>query len=225
VAEGVLLAMELAPTLGMLAGVTGVLNTVPYVRDTVRRSTIPHRGAWLIWFVLAALVCFSQRADGASWSLVMCAVQVVMNGLVLALAIRLGVGGMSRGEAVPLVLAALGMAGWALADDPLVATAAVVVADLSAFALMVPKSWRDPGSETLSTFAIASVGGALATLAVAAPDASLLLYPAYFCAANGGMALMLWWRRAAPSTGPLRRARRRSPSRGAAARARRAAVR
>jgi hypothetical protein len=215
----------MAPTLGMLAGVTGVLNTVPYVRDTVRRSTVPHRGTWLIWFVLAFVACLSQRADGASWSLVMCAVQVVMNGVVLALAIRLGVGGLSRGEAVPLSLATAGMAGWALADDPVAATASVVVADLAAFALMVPKSWRDPDSETLSTFAIASGGGALATLAVAAPDASLLLYPIYFCAANGGMALMLWWRRAAPDTAPLRRARRRSPSRGARARARRAAVR
>jgi hypothetical protein len=187
----------------MLAGFTGLLNTVPYVRDTLRRSTRPHRGSWLIWTVLAVVASLSQRADGATWSLVMCAVQVVMDGLVLALAVRFGTGALTGPEALLLALAGAGVAGWVLADDPMVATACVVAADLAAFALMVPKSWRDPGSETLSTFAIASVGGALATAAVTEPRASLLLYPAYFCVANGAVALLLWQRRRALALIPL----------------------
>jgi hypothetical protein len=56
----------LAPALGAPAGVTGVLDMVPYLRDTVRRATRPHRGTWLIWSVLAVVAYFSQRADGAS---------------------------------------------------------------------------------------------------------------------------------------------------------------
>jgi hypothetical protein len=188
--------MELAPAFGTLAGLTGLLNTVPYVRDTLRRSTRPHRGSWLIWTILAVVACLSQRADGASWSLVMCAVQLVMNTLVLALAVRFGTGALRGPEALMLALAGAGVAGWLLAGDPIVATACVVAADLTAFALMIPKSWRDPGSETLSTFAIASLGGALAAGAVADPAPSLLLYPVYFCLANGALALLLWHRRA-----------------------------
>ena len=217
--------MDLAPALGTLAGLSGVANTVPYVRDTVRRSTQPHRGTWLIWTLLAIVACLSQRAGGASWSLVMCAVQIVMDALVLVLAVRLGTGALGRLEAGLLALAAAGVAGWIVARDPVVATAFVIAADLTAFAMMVPKSWRDPGSETLSTFAIASAGGALAALAVARPAPDLLLYPAYFCAANGAMALMLWWRRANPGSARRPRARRRSPFRGAAARGRRAPAR
>jgi hypothetical protein len=60
-----------APILGLLAGVAGIADTFPYVRDTVRGSTRSHRGTWLIWGVLAVIVCLSQRADGASWSLMM----------------------------------------------------------------------------------------------------------------------------------------------------------
>jgi len=85
----------LGPSLGVLAASMSVANTVPYVRDTLRRSTQPHRGAWLIWSVLAIVACLSQWADGASWSLAMCAVQAVLDVLVLGLAIRLGVGGLS----------------------------------------------------------------------------------------------------------------------------------
>ena len=186
--------MDLAPVLGAAAGIAGVANTIPYVRDTLRRSTRPHRGSWLIWWLLAIVACLSQRADGASWSLVMCVVQALMNGIVVVLAIRLGVGGVSQGQALPLAFAAAGLAGWMVADDPMVATAAVVAADMAGFTLMLPKSWRDPGSETLSTFALASLGGALAGLAVAEPAPELLLYPAYFCVANGAMALLLWHR-------------------------------
>jgi hypothetical protein len=213
--------MDIAPAFGALAGLTGIANTVPYVRDTVRRSTRPHRGTWLIWTLLAVVACLSQRAGGASWSLIMCATQVVMDGLVLVLAVRFGTGALSGPEAGLLVLAGAGVGGWLLADDPMVATACVVAADLTAFALMLPKSWSDPGSETLSTFGIASLGGALATLATE-PAPPLLLYPVYFCLANGAMALMLWWRRAGRDSGRPRPGRRRSPCRGAPARGRRA---
>jgi hypothetical protein len=187
--------MNIAPVLGALAGLSGLLNTIPYVRDTLRRSTRPHRGSWLIWTVLAVVACLSQRADGATWSLLMCAVQLVMDALVLALAVRLGTGALTVPEALLLVLAGAGVAGWLVVGDPVVATACVVAADLAAFALMIPKSWRDPGSETLSTFALASLGGALATGAVTDPAPSLLLYPAYFCIANGAVAVLLWHRR------------------------------
>ena len=42
----------IAPVLGVLAGVVGIADTIPYVRDTVGGSTRPHRGTWPIWSVL-----------------------------------------------------------------------------------------------------------------------------------------------------------------------------
>jgi hypothetical protein len=66
---------DVAPLLGVVAVLVGVADTISYVRDTLRGATRPHRGTWLIWSVLAILVCLSQRADGASWSLLMAAAQ------------------------------------------------------------------------------------------------------------------------------------------------------
>jgi hypothetical protein len=60
---------------------------------------------------------------------------------------------------------------------------------------MMPKARRNPHSETLATYALASVAGALAAGAVGAPDVSLLLYPVYYCLANAAMALLIFtWR-------------------------------
>jgi hypothetical protein len=184
----------IAPVLGLLAGLVGIADTIPYVRDTVGGSTRPHRGTWLIWSVLAIVVCLSQRADGASWSLIMAAAQAVLTSAVFLLSIRRGEGGLSPADVLMITLAGGGVIGWIVADEPVIATVCVVAADLIG-ATMVPKTYRDPGSETLATFGLASLSGALAAGAVGAPDSSLLLYPVYFCLVNGAIAVLIHHRR------------------------------
>ncbi len=188
--------------LGVLAGLVGVADTVPYVRDTLRGTTRPHRGAWLIWSVLAFVVCLSQRADGASWTLAMAGTQAIVTSFVFVLAIRWGEGGLRPAEAATIALAGAGVVAWVLAEDPTIATGAVMVADLLAIALMVPKVYRDPGSETLSTYVLASICGALAVGAVGAFDVALLVYPAYYCVINAGIATLILSRRARATSTP-----------------------
>jgi hypothetical protein len=194
----------LFPVLGVLAAVVGVVDTVPYVRGMLRGSTRPHRGTWLIWSVLGVTVCFSQRSDGATWSLVMAATQAVLTTGIFVLSIRWGVGGVSSGDWAAIGVAVAGVVGWLVVQEPVVATACVVGADLVAAAMMVPKTYQDPGSETLTTFALAGLGGLLAAVAVGSPDVSLLLYPAYYCVVNVALALLIQRRRAVLADGPLR---------------------
>lgn len=190
-----------APALGAMAGLVGVASMVPYLRDMLRGATRPHRGAWLIWGVLGVVVCESQRAEGATWSLVMSEAQIALNLLVIVLAVRLGTGGMSASETGLLALAAGGVAGWFVVGEPMVAVACVVAADLVAALMMLPKTWRAPHSETASTFALASLAGALALASVGGLDPRLMLYPLYFCAVNGALALVIRHRRRASGRG------------------------
>ena len=199
----------LSPVLGVLGGLAGIANTVPYVRETVRGSTRPHRGSWLIWEVLAVVACVAQLADGASWSALMTGTQAILTGLVFLLAIRYGEGGMSAGDLTLIALGGGGVIGWLLARDPVVAVECVIAADLIACAMTTRKICRDPHSETLSTYALASLGGALATSAVGMLDISLLLYPAYYCLVNAAMAILIYRQRA------LGRRLSRSPARPA----------
>jgi hypothetical protein len=196
----------MAIVLGALAAILGVVGTLPYMRDTLRRATRPHRGAWLIWSVLAVVAFLAQRADGASWSAVMCGAQAVTNGAVFVLALRRGTGAVALGDRLLLLLAAAGVTGWLVAGDPLIATGCVIVADVIAAALMLPKSWCDPGSETLSTFVLASISGVFAAAAAGSP--SLLVYPVYYCVINAALASVLWLsiRRAASAAGAARAA-------------------
>jgi hypothetical protein len=190
-------AIDLLPVLGVVAALVAIAGTIPYVRDMLRGTTLPHRGTWLIWSLLSVLVFVSQRADGATWSLVVAGMQVVLNGLVFGFAAYRGVGGVSLADRLMLAIAAGGALGWVIADEPFVATACVVVADLLGLAMMLPKTYRDPESETLATFALASVSGALATASVGAADLALVIYPIYLCFGNLGLAILIHRRRLA----------------------------
>src|SRR5262245_39509688 len=110
--DGCFTVSYIAPVLGLLAGVVGVADTIPYVRDTVRGSTRPHRGTWLSWSVLAIVVCLSQRADGGSWSLIMAAAQAVLTSVIFLLSIRRGEGGLSPADVLMITLAGGGVVGW-----------------------------------------------------------------------------------------------------------------
>jgi hypothetical protein len=184
---------------GVAAGVLSLVDPVPYVRDILHALTRLHRGTWLIWSALGATAFASQLADGATWSLVMVGVQTVSMTLILLLSLRFGTGGVGIVDLCLIGVAALGILGWALSEEPLVATTFVVVTDLADVALMLPKTWRDPWSETFSTFALAGASGLLSAIAVGALDASLLLYPGYFAVANGGIAVVIAHRRRATS--------------------------
>ena len=126
----------------------------------------------------------------------MAGTQAVLTSVIFALSIRRGEGGLSQAELVMIAIAGAGVAGWIVADEPIVATACVVAADLVGAALMLPKTYRDPESETLVTFALASVGGALAAGAVGARSTSRCCsIRVYYCVVNAAIALLIWQRR------------------------------
>jgi len=180
---------------GSLAGATSVVEAAPYIRDVIWRTTRPHRGTWLIWSVLSILVLASQVADGATWSIVMVAADALLTSLIFVLSIRRGVGGLSTSDNAVLAIAGVGVAAWAVSSTPIVATMFVVLADTLAVGLMLPKTWRDPASETFALYALASISGVLSAMAVGTLDASLLLFPVYFALANAFLAAVIVGRR------------------------------
>jgi hypothetical protein len=180
---------------GVLAGILQLVATAPYLRDVLRGSTTPQRATWMIWTTLSLVVFASQWASGATWSLALTAGQAVSCAAVFALAIRRGVGGVSPIELALLGLAALGVVGWQVAGDPTVATCSVVAADVIAVALMLPKTYRQPGSETLATYAIGVVSTLFALAAVNSTAPSLLIYPLYILFADAAVVAVIFLRR------------------------------
>ena len=193
---GVIDMIESAPVFGVLAGSLAVACTVPYVRDTLRGTTVPHRGSWLIWSVLEVVAVEAQRADGARWSLVPLVTQIARHVPGVRTRGPARARRTQSGRLALLALAGVGVAGWLAVDVPVIATGCVIAADLVAMLMMVPKTWRDPHSETLSTFVLAAGSGALAVGSVGSLSVPLLAYPVYFVVVNAAVSGLIAHRRA-----------------------------
>jgi hypothetical protein len=171
---------------------------VPYIRDILRRSTRPHRAAWLIWSVLGVTASASQYADGARISLLMTLGQATGTVITFVLSFWYGEGGLRRNDVIGLATAAVGLALWYVSGEPLVALACAIAVDSVAAALTAAKAYRDPASETLSAWVLSATSGVLGTISVGRLDASLLAFPVYVIVANSAViAAILLGRRVA----------------------------
>lgn len=180
---------------GIASGILQVIAIVPYLRDVLGGTTRPHRGAWTIWTVLSVIVLASQWADGATWSLLVVAAQAGGCVVTLVLSFRRGVGGTSRIGLLLLGIAGLGVVAWQQTDDPTLATCAVVAADLIGVGLMLPKTYRDPDSETAAAYAIGVCAAFLGLSATGFTAPSLMLYPLYLVIADSALVGMILLRR------------------------------
>jgi hypothetical protein len=189
------LAAQVNPAaVGSLGAALSLVGSGLYLRGIRRGGTLPHRGSWLVWTVIAVIAAASGGADGGGWSLVVLSVQALGTLAVTAWALRHGVGTLTPTNLAMLALAALGVLGWTTLTDPTAAAACAAAADAAGLVAMMPKTWADPFSETASTYALAGVTGLLAALAVHAWNAALL-YPVYFCLGNTATAVAIALRR------------------------------
>jgi hypothetical protein len=179
------------------AGLLSIAGTVPYLYDVRRGRTRPHRGTWGIWTLIGVVAATAHGAGGLRWSLVQVSAQALTSAVVLMLAFRRGMGSLTPANGVMLAVAVAGIAGWWVSSDPAEALAGLVVADSIGVAMMLPKTWRDPHSETVATFELATASGLLGMLAVGGIDPVLLAWPGYLTTANGVTAGVIVVRRLA----------------------------
>ena len=182
---------------GIIGGILQLVASAPYVRDILKGTTRPQRSTWTIWTTLSFVVLASQWASGATWSLTLTIAQAISCAAIFVLAIPRGVGGLSRIELIMFGIAGLGIVGWLVTDDPVLATCSVVVADLIAVGLMLPKTYRQPSTETVSTYAIGVVSTIFALAAVGSLDVALLIYPVYILLADAAVVALIVLRRRA----------------------------
>jgi hypothetical protein len=78
----------------------------------------------------------------------------------------------------------------------------LVLPDLLAVAMMMPKTYADPFSETLSTYVLSAASAFCALVAVGSLDFGLIVYPAYIVCADLAVVAVMGARR--PQMAPSR---------------------
>jgi hypothetical protein len=169
---------------GYISAILSIIMIFPYIIDIFKKTTKPERASWLIWTVLGFIAFFSQLAKGATDSLWLTAGQTIAVLIVFILAIKYGVGGLTKRDIKALIVAGIGLLLWFLTNEALYALLIVIAIDSIGVFLTTIKANKDPKSETMSTWILSGTSGIFGALAVGSFDPVLLLYPTYIIVAN-----------------------------------------
>lgn len=130
-------------------------------------------------------------AKGATNSLWLTALGTLGVLTVLLLSLKHGVGGLIKRDIVALLFSLFGLVLWYFTKDAIAALIIVILVDLSGTVLTLIKSYKEPESETISTWILASVAGLLGIISVGSINWALIIYPLYIFVANLAVVLAI----------------------------------
>ncbi|NNN01519.1 MAG: hypothetical protein HKL86_06790 [Acidimicrobiaceae bacterium] len=199
------------PRFVYLAAVLSIVGAYGYIRDTLRGTTSPNRVTWSLWGVegiLAFAIELQQRVGIAS-------IMTLMLGLgpcvVVAASFhnpravwRIGAFDIFCGA-----LSVLGMAFWAMVNEPTVALVSFVVADQLAALPTIRKSWKAPETESSRVFFMGFLNTAITLMTLHTITTAGALFPGVIMIADLMLALVIVtragprFRGEAPSSMPI----------------------
>lgn len=164
---------------GIAAGCLGVVGAASYIYDTYQGKVLPHRFAWIIFWILSIISFVAQVELGAQASLYYAGWFVVNNTIIVALSLRKnkGYGGIEKENLIGFSLAILGIILWGTFSSPLLGLLSSLTADLIGVSMIVLKSYRHPQTETFSMWTLGIVASILMMLSVGTLNLALLAQP------------------------------------------------
>ncbi len=182
-------------TLAAIGVIITFIAYIPYFRDIFAGKTKPHAFTWLIWSVLTGIAFFAQLSDGGGVGSVVLGITALVSFMIFLIALKVGKKNIVKVDWIFLFFSLLALAIWFVTEDPFWSVILITVIDAVAFAPTFRKAYKDPYTETLSTFLLSGVKFIFAIAALEAFTTATVLYPLSLVFANGLFVVMLIIRR------------------------------
>lgn len=176
---------------GILSGLLVIIGDIPYIIDSIKRKTTPHRVTWFIVFLLNVIAFANQSASGATDSLGLVIGGIIATFSVFLVSIWRGTGGYSRLDIMSLIGAGIGLILWYIFNTPLASIIANIVVATIALVPTYRKTYLDPASETKITWLIGAISAFFGCLAVGSFNVVLLLLPFYSFVVQLGLYILM----------------------------------
>jgi len=180
---------------GIAAGVLGVISSIPYLRDVIRRKTKPHLFTWFVWGVLTLIAFIAQIVRGGGSGSWITGITSFTCFLTAALALRYGEKDIKVLDWVSLLGAALGLLLWGITSDPLMAVILICIVDVLGFVPTLRKGYAKPHEETLIFYELSFLKFAAGLIALRSYTPTTYLFPALVAFINAFFATTLLLRR------------------------------
>jgi hypothetical protein len=143
-----------------------VVGALSYARDTIRGVTQPNRVSWLMWTIAPMLAFVAELRQGVGLQSVM-TFAVGLAPLIILCSSFWNPRSVWKLESFDVacgIISGLGVVGWMVSSNNIVALVCFMVADCVAGLPTIHKSWIVPESESVGIY-VAGVLNALITLA------------------------------------------------------------
>lgn len=157
---------------------------IPYIRDTIKGKTTPHVYTWFLWAVISFVIFALQVSDDAGAGAWITLASGVVVFIVFLLGFRQGKKNVTVTDTIMLIASIAALILWLAADQPVLSTILLVLADVIAFVPTVRKSWNKPEQETAISYAIVAVRHGLGVVSLQRFTLVTTLFPATWTAVN-----------------------------------------
>lgn len=173
--------MTFQTVLPMMGGLLCIISAIPYLAHTLQGKTHPNIVTWFTWSLMNAIATSAAFSDGATQTAIFAGgALVATSSITLASLVKQGVHKYTRFDIFCQIVALIGILLWQLTDQPAIAIAINLVAELFGYTPTLRHAWREPQHETWQTFALTLLGSALTLVALTTHTFVSLAYPVYF---------------------------------------------
>ncbi len=164
-----------------LGAAIGAIGTALYLRDTLRGTTQPNRVTWLLWAIAPLLAAGVEYRAGVGLRTLTTFMIGFMPLLVFAASFHnpLAVWKINRLDYVCGGLSVAGTLAWFIVQSGVVAIAAAIAADFLAGIPTLIKSWKNPESESATSYVGAWLSTAILLLTVRTWTTEVAAFPLF----------------------------------------------
>lgn len=189
-------------TLFALAGLLSNIAFLPYLIDLFKKRTKPHIYTWFIWLITQGTATLAALEGGAGLGILGLAVGMIFVTTVFVLSFWYGTKNITRFDTAALVVALAAILVWWGLKQPVLAVLLVSLIDGVGYMPTFRKSYTEPWSETVSSWAIFAGGNVASLLALESYNLLTVPYLAVIAVANTSLTLFLLIRRKRVSKAP-----------------------
>lgn len=165
----------------VLSMLCSIISSSTYINAILRGQAKPHRTSRIVWLVVTTIILASMVVSGTKTAIWQVIVLEIFSIVLFFLSIKFGMGGWAKGDIVALILATIGIVGWQISKDPLVALIFSIFADFSGMLPTTIKTWKRPDTEIVAFFLFDVFAGLFTLFAISDWTISEYLFPLYVC--------------------------------------------
>ena len=148
------------------ASICGAIGFVPYLWNSVFGKTRPHVFTWLIWAITNGVAVAGMWFGGGGVGAVAPTIAAIFATTIFIVSLRFGKKDIRKIDIAVLIAALSAIFIWVLLNNPILAVLLVSAIDVIGYIPTFRKSFKEPWSETISSWALFALASIFAILAL-----------------------------------------------------------